>query len=613
MGATVKFLFNGEVEATVEAESDGAYSVVLREGTFTLNVSKRGYFDGMLQNIVVNAGTLELQTITLMKKAVPTVTTVSPGFGSVDGGTIVTINGTNFEPGAAVSIGGAQCSGVSIQSSTQLTCTSGANSSTGVLPVTVTNLNGEVGTLQSGFRYHDLRFTVTQRTLSACETFQFPISGGVPPYTYSVDAGPGSVSSNGTFTPEYVEGSSTIKVTDSQGNTATATAITANWDNSDSYQLASGKTAYPTSIVTTGSTLLVSGIALDANNYSYWTVRRSDDSGSTWATKDSYRYSSSPSNRGSNNPVSLLVAQNGYIYAAGYGEADSGQNVWIVRRSTDGGDNWTISDIVTNTGGNERGASARGITVGPNGTIFVIGSAYRTDGSANLRWRWVVRRSVDNGDSWSTVDEFTDATYSYRAVPEVVLANSGKIFVSGTVTKLDANAYPPLTSKLLTRTSDDNGATWSTSESYIQGTETFTSSQGGYIMASDKTVVVGHGTGLSSPNATVFGRVFDSVLSSWSELFSFVSSTGIFFYGAGLSNGNVYLVGLKNPGYWHVRRSANNGATWAVIDSYKPNSSQGSYATSIAFLNNQRPVVAGPATFPSEVNYRWLVRISKCD
>lgn len=81
----------------------------------------------------------------------PTVTSVSPAAGGLDGGTPVTIEGTGFSSDTTVDIGGAAATSVVVVSSTVLTCVTPARTA-GAKTVTVTNTAGD-GTLASGFTY----------------------------------------------------------------------------------------------------------------------------------------------------------------------------------------------------------------------------------------------------------------------------------------------------------------------------------------------------------------------------------------------------------------------------------------------------------------------------
>ena len=82
----------------------------------------------------------------------PTVSSVSPNSGSTNGGTSVTITGTNFSAGATVTFGGTAASNVNLVSSTSITATTPAHAA-GAVNVVVTNSGGPSGTLTNGFTY----------------------------------------------------------------------------------------------------------------------------------------------------------------------------------------------------------------------------------------------------------------------------------------------------------------------------------------------------------------------------------------------------------------------------------------------------------------------------
>ncbi len=82
----------------------------------------------------------------------PTVSGITPNSGTTAGGTPVTISGTGFLAGVTVTIGGTAATGVNVVNSTSITATTPAHSAGGV-NVTVTNTDGQSGTLTSGFTY----------------------------------------------------------------------------------------------------------------------------------------------------------------------------------------------------------------------------------------------------------------------------------------------------------------------------------------------------------------------------------------------------------------------------------------------------------------------------
>jgi subtilisin family serine protease len=82
----------------------------------------------------------------------PTLTSVTPASGPAEGGTSVTVTGTNFKAGATVTFGGAACGSVVRVSSTQITCTTPAHFPEQV-DVIVTNPDTKSGTLLRGFTF----------------------------------------------------------------------------------------------------------------------------------------------------------------------------------------------------------------------------------------------------------------------------------------------------------------------------------------------------------------------------------------------------------------------------------------------------------------------------
>ncbi len=82
----------------------------------------------------------------------PTVTAVSPTGGPLAGGTAITITGAGFTAGATVNLGGVAATGVVIVSATSITATTAAHAP-GAVVVTVTNTDGQGGTISGGFTY----------------------------------------------------------------------------------------------------------------------------------------------------------------------------------------------------------------------------------------------------------------------------------------------------------------------------------------------------------------------------------------------------------------------------------------------------------------------------
>lgn len=88
-------------------------------------------------------------------RTTPTVTSVTPSAGSINGSTSVTITGTGFADGATVDFGGSACSDVAVATNGRtLTCTTSAHAAGGV-SVKVKNDDNQEGTLAGGYTYRD--------------------------------------------------------------------------------------------------------------------------------------------------------------------------------------------------------------------------------------------------------------------------------------------------------------------------------------------------------------------------------------------------------------------------------------------------------------------------
>ncbi len=149
---------------------------------------------------------------TLIVRAVmtqpPQVSAVAPPSGSTAGGTAVTITGSNFQTGAAVTFGGVAATNVVVPSSTSITATTPAHAA-GAVDVVVTNPDTKSGTLAGGFTYNTPSPTISSVT---------PGSGPTSGYTLITITGT-SFQSGATVT---VGGVAAINV-----NVVNATTITA--------------------------------------------------------------------------------------------------------------------------------------------------------------------------------------------------------------------------------------------------------------------------------------------------------------------------------------------------------------------------------------------------
>ncbi|MBI2605013.1 MAG: IPT/TIG domain-containing protein [Deltaproteobacteria bacterium] len=83
----------------------------------------------------------------------PALPTLNPTSGKLAGGTNLTITGSGFISGAAVTVGGVPCASVNVVSSTSITCVT-PSMSAGSYDLTITNPDAQFVTLGNGFTYN---------------------------------------------------------------------------------------------------------------------------------------------------------------------------------------------------------------------------------------------------------------------------------------------------------------------------------------------------------------------------------------------------------------------------------------------------------------------------
>jgi Galactose oxidase-like, Early set domain/IPT/TIG domain len=112
------------------------------------NIAPPGYY---MMFILNSSGVPSLAKIVHIGAAVPTITKVSPNTGATAGGTAVTITGTNFTSGAAVTFGGAAATNIDVVNSTTITAKTPSHAA-GAVAVAVT-IDGQTATLANGYTY----------------------------------------------------------------------------------------------------------------------------------------------------------------------------------------------------------------------------------------------------------------------------------------------------------------------------------------------------------------------------------------------------------------------------------------------------------------------------
>ncbi len=207
----------------------------------------------------------------------------------------------------------------------------------------------------------------------------------------------------------------------------------ATWVLSDSFRGAGQEAAPFCTTVDAAGRIFVGGQVSDAQNRLHFTIRRSTDEGVTWKTVDDLNSAPISAAWGITTTPTAVVA------------AGRLGNNWVVRRSTDGGNTWTTVD------GNLPGIGfAYGVTADAGGNLYAVGFASIVVNKVSQS-HWITRRSVNDGTTWTTVDDYyPGATAIARGVGVDVF---GRAFVTGS----SAAGWT-------VRGSTDGGTTWSTTD-----------------------------------------------------------------------------------------------------------------------------------------------------
>jgi len=164
----------------------------------------------------------------------PAVTSVSPTFGPIAGGTTITIVGTGFVTGATVAIDGNACTGVVVNSSTSITAVTPAHTTQNNLTLLVTNPSGLSGSLPNAFSYTGAAApTITSITPTSGST-----SGGTAFSLVTTNAVTGATVKFDTFSATGVTVVSPVSVTGTTpAHGAGVSAVTITNPDSQTYTL----------------------------------------------------------------------------------------------------------------------------------------------------------------------------------------------------------------------------------------------------------------------------------------------------------------------------------------------------------------------------------------
>jgi len=308
----------------------------------------------------------------------------------------------------------------------------------------------------------------------------------------------------------------------------------------------------------------------------------------------------------------LAVAPNGTLFASGYGDDSTGLAHGLVMASTDGGNTWSapLDDYIFAPG--YATLYDGGMVADATGNLYLAGETYDVVGSSVAN-HWVVRRSTNNGVTWSLVDDF--APGGILTQPFSLTSNSaGNMYVAG-IADFGNGA-----GQVWTVRKGIGGTSFSTVDSFsVTGAS---EADGIYAHPTAGIFAVGSATipgtkGYFHTTAWIVRRSTNGG-ATWSTVDTFQLSPNLTSraFGVGAdAPGNLYVVGqgfIKNGknaySHWIVRKSANGGNSWNTVDDFQLSTTGNSAAGRFVADSNGNLYVAGGTPFSLWGANDWIVR-----
>jgi hypothetical protein len=377
----------------------------------------------------------------------------------------------------------------------------------------------------------------------------------------------------------------------------TAAAVTAaafstfaqTWQTVDDFQYVPGGGALNFGLaVGPSGTIFASGYASDGATY-HGLVMASADGGNTWsAPLDDFVYPGSTTR----DDGGIVADSAGNLYVAGRYYFSSGQFYRFVRRSTDGGATWSTVDTFAISGPYWTPLAGNQITTDTAGNVYLTEPIYGT---------WTIRKGI-GGTSFSTVDTFSGNVNAVFAHPAL------GVFAAGTGTITVKNRIIPV---WVIRRSLDGGATWSTVDTFGTGANAYGLGADG----NGNVYALGYSSETSKGSSAAHWIVRKSSNggSSWTTVDDFLLTAGGNCAAMGFaadSAGNLFVAGDADmnqlPTHWIVRESVGGTGAWTTVDDFVPSTAGArSHAIAADSLGN---VFVGGQGSPTSSSVDWLVR-----
>jgi hypothetical protein len=350
------------------------------------------------------------------------------------------------------------------------------------------------------------------------------------------------------------------------------------------------------------------GSAMTLGNLHQATVRASADAGANWTTLDLYLepgWTWAHYRGVASTPVG---APNGTLFVSGWA-GDPGRQLWLVRRSVDQGLTWqTVDSPIYGAMGTS--PSAGDVKVAPSGDVFACG----VQGGGGSPFQWVVRKSGSGGDpgTWSSVASVGSVGSSEA---RAIAFAGGSVFVVGNT----ASAAPKgnsISDFWTVQRSMNGGLQWQTVDVYQESSSQSAGAEAIVVDNSGKIFVAGYARSVSKgkvANYWVIRRSADGG-SSWVTEHKTANSDGSFLSPTGLAadmSGNVWVCGYGGGSgqLWIVRKRvlhANGVVDWPVSDSWSLGS--GSRPNGITSAANGEIFATGRWVDPNDGENWWVTR-----